>query len=191
VVTAASSCDRTDNALRRSIHTNWHHIIGFVKLLVLYVPLCGPTVPSTLRGHDDISAALGSYSLDDRYVRTAGSVHLTRVQALVRAFRDRAILDRARGCHTATFVAGYEGSPLAGLDLEIARQRGALDGFDIVHRPAVNEELAVTSVMGTSWQVQLAGSKHGVSPATGTGNLQDSTGLPMLFGTPTGLAPIR
>ena len=72
----------------------------------------------------------------------------------MRAFRDRAILDRARGCHTATFVAGYEGSPLAGLDLEIARQRGALDGFDIVHRPAVNEELAATSVMGT----QLAGS---------------------------------
>jgi hypothetical protein len=97
---------------------------------------------------------IGSYSLDDRYVRTAGTVHLTGVQALVRAIRDRAILDRARGCHTATFVAGYEGSPLAGLDLEIARQRGALDGFDIVHRPAVNEELAATSVMGT----QLAGS---------------------------------
>ncbi len=97
---------------------------------------------------------VGSYSLDDRYVRTAGTVHLTGVQALVRAFRDRAILDRTRGCHTATFVAGYEGSPLAGLDLEIARQRGALDGFDIVHRPAVNEELAATSVMGT----QLAGS---------------------------------
>ena len=97
---------------------------------------------------------IGGYSLDDRYVRTAGTVHLTGVQALVRAFRDRAILDRTRGCHTATFVAGYEGSPLAGLDLEIARQRGALDGFDIVHRPAVNEELAATSVMGT----QLAGS---------------------------------
>jgi indolepyruvate ferredoxin oxidoreductase len=78
---------------------------------------------------------IGSYSLDDRYVRTAGTVPLTGVQALVRAFRDRAILDRARGCHTATFVAGSEGSPLAGLDLEIARQWGALDGFDIVHRP--------------------------------------------------------
>src|SRR5271166_2008294 len=90
---------------------------------------------------------IGCYSLDDRYVRTAGTVHLTGVQALVRAFRDRAILDRTRGRHTATFVAGYEGSPLAGLDLEIARQRGALDGFDIVHRPAVNEELAATSVI--------------------------------------------
>ena len=67
---------------------------------------------------------IGSYSLEGRYVRTAGTVHLTGVQALVRAFRDRAILDRTRGCHTATFVAGYEGSPLAGLDLEIARQRG-------------------------------------------------------------------
>ena len=31
---------------------------------------------------------IGSYSLDDRYVRTAGAVHLTGVQALVPAFRD-------------------------------------------------------------------------------------------------------
>jgi indolepyruvate ferredoxin oxidoreductase len=89
------------------------------------------------------------FSLNDRYLREEGTVYLTGIQALVRTLRDRAILDRRRGHRTSTFVSGYEGSPLAGYDLEIARQRRILDGHDIVHQPAVNEELAATSVLGT------------------------------------------
>ncbi|MBY8862343.1 indolepyruvate ferredoxin oxidoreductase family protein [Nocardia sp. CA2R105] len=90
-----------------------------------------------------------AFSLDDRYVREEGTVYLSGIQALVRILRDRAILDRRRGVSSASFVSGYEGSPLAGYDIEIARRRSHLDGFDIVHRPAVNEELAATSVLGT------------------------------------------
>ena len=47
------------------------------------------------------------------------------------------------------FIAGYEGSPLAGYDLELQRHADVLAAHDIVFRPAVNEELAATSVQGT------------------------------------------
>ena len=43
--------------------------------------------------------------------------------------------------HTAAFVSGYEGSPLAGYDLELARQRDLLDSHDVVFSPGLNEEL--------------------------------------------------
>nr|WP_049793953.1 indolepyruvate ferredoxin oxidoreductase family protein [Hoyosella subflava] len=95
------------------------------------------------------------FTLDDRYVREDGSIYLTGIQALVRILRDRAVLDRRRGQNISTFVSGYEGSPLAGYDLEIVRRRRLLDGYDIVHRPGVNEELAATSILGTQMVPQV------------------------------------
>jgi TPP-dependent indolepyruvate ferredoxin oxidoreductase alpha subunit len=88
-------------------------------------------------------------SLDDRYRLDEGAVYLSGIQALVRTVRDRARLDRRDGRSTASFIAGYEGSPLAGFDLELARRKKMLDEFAVVHRPGVNEELAATSVMGS------------------------------------------
>lgn len=96
-----------------------------------------------------------SFSLDDRYTRDSGTIYLTGIQALVRMVRDRARLDRRLGLHTASFISGYEGSPLAGYDLEIARRRAYLDPFDIVHRPGLNEELGATSVMGSQVAAQV------------------------------------
>ncbi|GAF49347.1 indolepyruvate ferredoxin oxidoreductase family protein [Rhodococcus wratislaviensis] len=96
-----------------------------------------------------------TFSLDDRYVLEDGSVYLTGIQGLVRVLRDRAILDRRRGHRTSSFVSGYEGSPLAGYDLEIARKRKILDEYDLVHRPGVNEELAATAVLGTQMAPQI------------------------------------
>jgi len=89
------------------------------------------------------------YALTDRYLREDGTVYLTGVQALVRVLFDLARRDRAQGLRTATFVSGYEGSPLGGYDLEIGRQAGLLSELDVVHRPGLNEELAATSVMGS------------------------------------------
>jgi indolepyruvate ferredoxin oxidoreductase len=57
--------------------------------------------------------------------------------------------DRAQDLGTAAFVPGYEGSPLAGLDLGLQRHEQLLAEHDIVFRPAVNEELAATAVQGT------------------------------------------
>jgi indolepyruvate ferredoxin oxidoreductase len=92
-------------------------------------------------------------TLDDRYQRQDGTIYLTGIQALVRMLLDRARHDRTRSLDTATYVSGYEGSPLGGYDLELARHPGLLAEYGIVHRPGLNEELAATAVSGS----QLAG----------------------------------
>jgi indolepyruvate ferredoxin oxidoreductase len=102
------------------------------------------------------TARVESFSLDDRYTRETGTVYLTGIQALVRMVRDRARLDRRQNLTTGSFISGYEGSPLAGYDLEIARRQAYLTPLDIVHRPGLNEELAATSVMGTQIAAQVA-----------------------------------
>jgi len=102
------------------------------------------------------NARVESFSLDDRYTRETGTVYLTGIQALVRMVRDRARLDQRQNLATGSFISGYEGSPLAGYDLEIARRHAYLAPLDIVHRPGLNEELAATSVMGTQIAAQVA-----------------------------------
>ena len=103
--------------------------------------------------HDDLPrtgrADASSFSLSDRYTRESGTVYLTGIQALVRTVRDRARLDRRQNLLTASLVSGYEGSPLAGYDLELAKRAKFLDPLDIVHRPALNEEAGATAVMGS------------------------------------------
>ncbi|HET6709626.1 indolepyruvate ferredoxin oxidoreductase family protein [Amycolatopsis sp.] len=106
--------------------------------------------------------AVETFTLEDRYLREAGTVHLTGVQALVRLLFDRVRHDRARGGDPAVFVSGYEGSPLAGYDLELGRRATLLEKHDVVHRPGLNEELAATSVMG-SQLVAGAGGRRGVT----------------------------
>ncbi|MGW1848084.1 indolepyruvate ferredoxin oxidoreductase family protein [Streptomyces sp. NPDC001966] len=88
-------------------------------------------------------------TLQDRYVREEGIIHLTGIQALARLPLDIRRADRREGRGTAGFVSGYEGSPLAGYDMELARCGSLLDECDIVFRPGVNEELAATAVQGT------------------------------------------
>jgi indolepyruvate ferredoxin oxidoreductase len=89
--------------------------------------------------------ALPGLTLDDRYLRTTGDVYLNGVQALVRLVLDRARAETA----TRAYVTGYAGSPLGGYDLELARRRSLLEPLGVVHRPALNEELAATAVVGT------------------------------------------
>jgi indolepyruvate ferredoxin oxidoreductase len=85
----------------------------------------------------------------DRYEREHGEAFMTGVQALVRIVLDQRRRDAAGGLRTAALVSGYEGSPLAGLDLELARQDALLRRHDVTVRPAVNEELAATALMGS------------------------------------------
>jgi indolepyruvate ferredoxin oxidoreductase len=89
------------------------------------------------------------YAPAERYQLPDGRTYLTGIQALVRVVLDQARRDRAAGRDTRGFVSGYEGSPLAGYDLELIRRRALLDELGIVHRPAVNEELAATAIVGT------------------------------------------
>ena len=93
-------------------------------------------------------------TLDERYLREDGTIYLTGLQALVRMLLDRSRHDERAGRRTAAYVSGYEGSPLAGYDLELARQRPLLREHRVTHQPGLNEELAATAVSGS----QLTGS---------------------------------
>ena len=90
-----------------------------------------------------------SATIGDRFAADSGRFPLSGVQALIRLIVDVRRADLAQGLDTAAFVSGYEGSPLAGLDLELERREQLLAEHDIVFRPAVNEELAATAVQGT------------------------------------------
>ncbi|MFC0316453.1 indolepyruvate ferredoxin oxidoreductase family protein [Gordonia phosphorivorans] len=87
--------------------------------------------------------------LRERYGTQPGPVLLPGIAALLRMIGDRTRTDRRAGLRTASFISGYEGSPLAGYDLEIARRGDYLAAHDITHRPGLNEELAATAVMGS------------------------------------------
>ncbi len=133
----------------------------------------------------DMTAARVS-TLDERYLRQDGTIFLTGIQALVRMLLDRARHDQRAGLRTAAYVSGYEGSPLAGYDLELAGQAGLLREHRVTHQPGVNEELAATAVSGT----QLARPRSATpattaSPASGTGRRPALTGPPTRCGTPT------
>lgn len=52
--------------------------------------------------------------LEDRYALRDREIYLSGLKALVRIPIDQHRLDRRNGLDTATFVSGYEGSPLAG-----------------------------------------------------------------------------
>lgn len=85
----------------------------------------------------------------DRYTAITGRVQLTGVQALARLPIEQHRRDLDAGRHVGTFVSGYEGSPLAGYDLELGRQRALLEANDVVFVPGLNEESAATAVQGS------------------------------------------
>ncbi|MFD9701447.1 indolepyruvate ferredoxin oxidoreductase family protein [Lentzea sp. NPDC059081] len=89
--------------------------------------------------------------LDDRFDLVDGEVHLSGIQALVRLPMDQRRLDLRNGLDVGVFVSGYEGSPLAGLDQQLARQRKRLDAHRVVFTPGVNEELAANAVQGSQF----------------------------------------
>src|SRR5260370_27050812 len=86
--------------------------------------------------------------LEDRYNAPEGRVFLSGVQALVRVLLDQHRADRRAGLRTASLVSGYQGSPLAGFDREVARLGAVASEHELVLRPAVNEELGATAVWG-------------------------------------------
>ncbi|MHC1562267.1 indolepyruvate ferredoxin oxidoreductase family protein [Actinomycetospora sp. C-140] len=109
--------------------------------------------------HGDDGEPRRPMTLRDRYTLEAGRVHLTGVQALVRLPLDQHRADLRAGLRTGGYVSGYEGSPLAGYDLELARQRALLTENDVVFAAGLNEELALTAVEGT----QLAAATGGLT----------------------------
>jgi indolepyruvate ferredoxin oxidoreductase len=113
-------------------------------------------------GHDGGSGhgRLRDISLDDKYVLEEGRIFLTGLQGLVRLPLDQHRADLRRGLMTATMISGYQGSPLGGLDQELARNRELVEGHHVRHVPGLNEELGATSAWGSQLAGQLPGSKY-------------------------------
>ena len=88
-------------------------------------------------------------ALDDKYIKPAGRVFLTGVQALVRLPLEQRRRDLARGWNTAGYITGYRGSPLGQYDQQLARNQKLLDEHHVVFQPGVNEDLAITACSGT------------------------------------------
>jgi indolepyruvate ferredoxin oxidoreductase len=98
--------------------------------------------------------------LDSKYEQEDGAVYLTGIQALVRLPMDQMRRDRRAGLNTAAFISGYEGSPLGGYDLALARVKRLLDEHRIHFVPGVNEDLAATSVFGSQIHHSLGQSRY-------------------------------
>src|SRR3954468_3848779 len=104
--------------------------------------------------------SLRDVSLDDKYVLEEGRILLTGLQGLVRLPLDQHRADLRRGLMTGTMISGYQGSPLGGLDKELARNRELVEGHHVKHVPGLNEELGATSAWGSQLAGQLPGSKY-------------------------------
>ncbi|HKE75752.1 MAG TPA: indolepyruvate ferredoxin oxidoreductase family protein, partial [Acidimicrobiales bacterium] len=74
---------------------------------------------------------------------------LSGVEVLGEVLLARRALDLRDGLDTATFVSGYPGSPLGGVDLALARLGDRLAAARVHHQPGVNEELAAAAVWGS------------------------------------------
>jgi indolepyruvate ferredoxin oxidoreductase len=112
----------------------------------------GPVMPVKLQRPET--------SLEDKYLLEQGTIFLSGIQALVRVLLDQHRADRRRGLATATFVSGYQGSPLGGLDKEILRLRKVADDHGVHFTPGLNEELAATSVYGSQLALNVPGPKR-------------------------------
>ncbi|VFB01761.1 indolepyruvate ferredoxin oxidoreductase family protein [Nocardia cyriacigeorgica] len=100
------------------------------------------------------------YDLADRYRSGAGPVLLTGVQAIARLLVEQHVRDIRAGRRVATFVSGYQGSPLGGVDKMLFGMPEVLAGHDITFVPGLNEELAATSVWGSQADLPAGRATH-------------------------------
>ncbi len=95
-------------------------------------------------------------SLNDKYDLEHPSILLNGTQALVRLMLIQQARDRAAGLNTAGLVAGYRGSPLGAVDLQMARAEKHLRAADVTFQYGLNEDLAVTQLWGAQ-QAEIRG----------------------------------
>jgi len=131
------------------------------------------------------------FELGDRYRAGAGPVLLTGVQAIARMLVEQHAADVRDGLRTASFVSGYQGSPLGGLDQTLARAPELARTAGLTLVPAVNEELAATAVWGS--QVEVPGHRRSVDGTVGVwygkGPGVDRAGDPMRHANMCGAHP--
>ncbi len=92
---------------------------------------------------------LRKYALGDKYRAESGSAYMSGIQALVRLPIEQMLRDRRRSLNTGCFISGYPGSPLGGYDSALLQAQKHLEPHNIHFSPGVNEDLALTAVMGS------------------------------------------
>ncbi|WP_431964444.1 indolepyruvate ferredoxin oxidoreductase family protein [Nocardia sp. bgisy134] len=100
------------------------------------------------------------YDLADRYRVGSGAVVLTGVQAIARQLVEQHVRDLRAGLRVGTFVSGYQGSPLGGVDKLLNGMPTVLAEHDISFVPGLNEELAATSVWGSQAELPAGNATH-------------------------------
>ncbi|MGV9820449.1 indolepyruvate ferredoxin oxidoreductase family protein [Nocardia xishanensis] len=100
------------------------------------------------------------YDLADRYRVGSGAVVLTGVQAIARQLVEQHVRDLRAGLRVGTFVSGYQGSPLGGVDKLLGGMPTVLAEHDISFVPGLNEELAATSVWGSQAELPAGNATH-------------------------------
>src|SRR3954470_13325843 len=135
--------------------------------------------------------ALAAVTLDDKYTAESGRVYLTGTQALVRLPMMQQQRDLAAGRNTACFISGYRGSPLGAFDQALWSARRFVEKSHIRFQPAINEELAATSVWGSQQIGLFPGAKYdGVFAIWyGKGPGVDRSGDALKHGNSAGTAP--
>ena len=93
--------------------------------------------------------SLPAVSLDDKYTEDGGRIYLTGSQALVRLLLVQRRRDDTAGLNTAGFIAGYRGSPMTAIDVELWRAEQHTAKHQVRFWPATNEHMAATAVWGT------------------------------------------
>src|SRR5262245_5580099 len=106
------------------------------------------------------SSTSDEFSLDAKYPLERGGIFLSGIQGLVRLPLDQHRADRRRGLNTATFIAGYRGSPLGGLDQTLERLPQLLRAHNVVFSSGLNEDLGATAVFGSQMATLFPGAKY-------------------------------
>ena len=91
------------------------------------------------------------FSLESKYTQEEGTIVLTGLQALVRLPLDQHRADQRAGLNTGTFISGYRGSPVGGIDFLLEQNAKLLKARNIHFEPGVNEDLAATAVYGSQF----------------------------------------
>lgn len=123
-------------------------------------------------------------SLEDKFLRPEGTVFLTGIEALVRLVLEKQRADLETGSVNQTFLSGYEGSPLGGLDLEISQNLELLNRAGrTVHQFGINEKTAASAMLGTQYAAGVDVDAFWYGKAHGAMWIPDEAWLANLAGT--------
>ena len=92
-------------------------------------------------------------TIEDKFERREGTVFLTGMEAIVRLLVEKQRRDRDAGIPVnQTYISGYEGSPLGGLDVKVVEQLKLLNKLGrTVHQFGINEKTAASAMLGTQF----------------------------------------